>query len=288
MIKQHAARSQITIPINSINPVNPQSIGKIHLKKNAKKNEFVDLFRKRRMVYLFSKYAFLKNCDRWGDKAAFRTPPLMGAYKRLCPKMKIIHIVRDGRDVALSWRKIWTGPSRVSVKARSWMRQVSYFRGWGKNQNKNIYLEIRYEDLLNDIECVLQRIGKFMNTDPLATGTHLIGSEFAQALSNGNTHPMLAGRINKGNQLKWIRKMNEKDLVTFESIAKKELIKSGYVCNRHFENPNSFLISLKMFADFIIDMISPVNILYKAKYILPALLIISNRCKQIIKISRSM
>ena len=56
--------------------------------------------------------------DRWGDK----TPPYrscMTGIQQLLPEAYFIHIIRDGRDVALSYRGLWFGPGDgIEAQAR--------------------------------------------------------------------------------------------------------------------------------------------------------------------------
>ena len=58
---------------------------------------------------VFGLYAEAQGKPRWGDK----TPPYrasMSEIARALPEARFIHIIRDGRDVALSYRGLWFGP----------------------------------------------------------------------------------------------------------------------------------------------------------------------------------
>src|SRR5881394_462023 len=49
---------------------------------------------------------------RWGDK----TPPYLGhlaAIERLLPEARFVHLIRDGRDVAVSLEPLWFAPSET-------------------------------------------------------------------------------------------------------------------------------------------------------------------------------
>jgi Sulfotransferase family len=72
-----------------------------------------------------------------------------------------IHIVRDGRDAALSLRRTWFSPgSDMTTLAAHWRRQVIAARVAGRKSRA--YLEVRFEDLLVNPEAVLRDICEFV------------------------------------------------------------------------------------------------------------------------------
>src|SRR3546814_17783449 len=54
---------------------------------------------------IFRCYADAQGKPRWGDKTPFYTPDI-DIIRRVFPDAKIVHLVRDGRDVVLSQRSI--------------------------------------------------------------------------------------------------------------------------------------------------------------------------------------
>jgi len=61
--------------------------------------------------------------SRWGDKTPFNTFNMRELIKAF-PNAQFIHIVRDGRDVHLSWREVdWCKGRDVRTSAEKW-------RGW--------------------------------------------------------------------------------------------------------------------------------------------------------------
>lgn len=119
-------------------------------------------FRLDEAVRLFyAAYARRFGKHRWGDKS----PPYiecLADLHRLLPEAKFIHIIRDGRDVALSYRDKWFGPGQdIGDAARFWRRRILAARGAGLPASH--YLEVRYEDLLRQPEVVLQRICRFID-----------------------------------------------------------------------------------------------------------------------------
>ena len=106
-------------------------------------------------------YAARLGKPRWGDK----TPPYrehLAAIARLLPEAHFIHLLRDGRDVALSYRGLWFGPGDDPADAATfWVDQVRATRAAG--QRLDHYLEVRYEDLVTEPERVLRDVCAFID-----------------------------------------------------------------------------------------------------------------------------
>lgn len=100
---------------------------------------------------------------RWGDK----TPSYvfyMRQIEEMLPETRFIHLIRDGRDVALSWRKTWFAPGQdMRTLASHWKQSVS--AGLNGRKDGGHYLEIRYEELIQDTASVLQRICDYLSLD---------------------------------------------------------------------------------------------------------------------------
>ena len=62
------------------------------------------------------------------------------------PDGRVVHIIRDGRDVARSLVSMAWGPQDVSAAARTWRQAVETARAHGPQMAA--YVEIRYEELL--------------------------------------------------------------------------------------------------------------------------------------------
>jgi hypothetical protein len=93
---------------------------------------------------------------RWGDK----TPSYchyLEAIRRVLPEARFIHIIRDGRDAALSLRRMWFSPGwEIETQAAYWRGCVLAARRAGCGRDD--YLEVRYEDLVLNTRETLERI----------------------------------------------------------------------------------------------------------------------------------
>ncbi|MDQ3645989.1 MAG: sulfotransferase, partial [Actinomycetota bacterium] len=70
----------------------------------------------------------------------------------LFPDARFVHLVRDGRNVALSYADVPFGPKTVSEAARLWARRVSAGMAAGRTLPPGRYIELCYEDLVEDPE----------------------------------------------------------------------------------------------------------------------------------------
>lgn len=117
-------------------------------------------------------YAARRGKPRFGDK----TPAYlqcMGRVAEHLPEARFIHIIRDGRDVALSWQQTWFAPDSNPVGlVERWARMI----GEAREQSYTLpYLELRYDQLLQAPEAQLRRICEFieLDFDPAMLNYHL-------------------------------------------------------------------------------------------------------------------
>jgi sulfotransferase family protein len=123
---------------------------------------------------LLDEYSQLRQKPLAGEKDPeyVRRLPLIHA---MFPHARVIHIIRDGRDVALSTLE-WVTPRRylgklrlwgeepIAVCALWWRRQVTSGMQGGESMGDR-YLEVRYEQLVTDTESALRAICEFLRID---------------------------------------------------------------------------------------------------------------------------
>ncbi|HKN73344.1 MAG TPA: sulfotransferase [Terriglobales bacterium] len=108
--------------------------------------------------------------DRWAE-----CTPLHLLYlpliKQVIPDALVVHIIRDGRDVTASLYRIgwirplpWDRARAFVVPAIYWRWVVSKGRRYGRALGAD-YMEVHYEDLVQNPRATLARIGKFIEHD---------------------------------------------------------------------------------------------------------------------------
>ncbi|HEX4746472.1 MAG TPA: sulfotransferase [Gaiellaceae bacterium] len=117
---------------------------------------------------IYEAYAERAGKPRWGDKTPMymRHLPLLEA---LFPDAQYVHLIRDGRDAALSFldmpegtfTRTWAHPTTPAQFACLWRREVRAARALGGRVGAMRYHEARYEALVSEPEATVQAICTF-------------------------------------------------------------------------------------------------------------------------------
>jgi hypothetical protein len=93
---------------------------------------------------------------RCGDKTPIYCRYIQ-SIRRVLPEARFIHIIRDGRDAALSLRRMWFSPGwEIETQALYWRDCVLAARRAGVGHDD--YMEIRYEELILNTRETLERV----------------------------------------------------------------------------------------------------------------------------------
>jgi hypothetical protein len=143
----------------------------------------------------YALYASKHGKPRWGDK----TPDYVRKMKKIqrtLPEARFVHVIRDGRDAGLSQnaRIIRRGKEPVPPRemARRWRKRIVKSRDDAKDVEG--YIEVRYEDLIDDTEAVLRRVCELVEVhyDPVMLRYHERAEERLQEMAGAL--PARAGR----------------------------------------------------------------------------------------------
>jgi hypothetical protein len=145
-----------------------------------------------------------QNAARW----ALYDPEMlvrMATIKKEIPDALFVHVIRDGRDIALSLRKLgdftplpWTRrPGSLEQTALYWQWLVQKGRNHGRQIPRD-YTEVRFEDLLAEPQCTFQALGRFLEQDldyeriqAVALGTiSKTNSSFRDEAADGGINPV--------------------------------------------------------------------------------------------------
>ena len=115
-----------------------------------------------RLVY--GLYAKSKGKTRFADKTPWAVMhiPLLAA---LFPEAVFVHVIRDGRDVALSYLDAGFGPPSLELGALEWRRYVREGRRSGLVIGPGRYREVRYEELVSSPDTVVRDLCPFLGID---------------------------------------------------------------------------------------------------------------------------
>jgi hypothetical protein len=195
----------------------------------------------------YSLYAETQGKPRWGDK----TPEyveFMRPIGRTLPEAHFVHVIRDGRDVAVSrikWRQQRSGKTPpIRRLAKRWQKAITVARKQSKRLNH--YTEVRYEDLVAEPEQALRGICEFieLDFDPAMLDYHHDAAERMQEINR--TLPGTSDRVELAGEQRlakhematkpperdrifaWRRDLSEEDRLAFEEEAGGLLDDLGY------------------------------------------------------------
>jgi hypothetical protein len=184
----------------------------------------------------------VQSVRRWADC----TPEhllYMEEIKREVPDALFIHIIRDGRDVALSFvKQEWSHPlpwdrdEQLGVAGLYWEWMVRKGREQGRRLGVH-YEEVRFEDLVQNPQQTLSRLGDFVEHD---LDYVRIQSAGIGSVSQPNTS--FAGESERDfNPVdRWRTKMSAEQIAAFEALVGDCLQDLGYTLGSENRRRMSF------------------------------------------------
>jgi hypothetical protein len=188
-------------------------------------------------------YADHQGKPRWGDKTPGYTAR-MRRISRTLPEARFVHLIRDGRDAALSRAQASGKEVRPAKAAARWRERIEQARAQGARVPH--YTEARYEDLVRDPEGSLRRLLAFagLDWDPAVLRYHeraeerlremdrdlpAMGSKGQRlAAKRVGSHAMTTQPPDPGRLARWRDEMSAADAAEFEAVAGELLTELGY------------------------------------------------------------
>ena len=164
----------------------------------------------------------------------------MPAIKREIPDALFVHVVRDGRDAALSMNKQHGNPPRLWARGRElfvWALLWQWTVRKGRHDGQKFpadYIEVRYEDLVGHPERTLNVLGEFLDHD-------LDYVRIQQAAIGRVVSPNTVwkdesgtGKFNPVNR--WKTKLTQPEITTLEAMIGEGLEEFAYSLTTDPEN----------------------------------------------------
>jgi hypothetical protein len=172
-----------------------------------------------------------QSCSRWAvydpDDVLY-----LPQIKRDIPAALFVHIIRDGRDIALSLRKMggftpffWNRkPAGLVETALYWEWMVRKGRHYG-SAIPGDYIEVRYEDLVAEPRRTLAALGDFLQHD---LDYDRIQKSSLGTLRNSNSSFRQEEQAQPGPLNRWRQSLSKEEIASIEAIVGNCLAESGY------------------------------------------------------------
>lgn len=193
-------------------------------------------------IYYYYAYNQKKNFKLVGDKNNFHTKHIK-LLSKIFQSSKFIHIVRDGRDVVASFKKLSYIPAKLRNEyfpeipneildiAHKWDDNLNIIHEVFSNIKASRVITIKYEDLVSDSKNTLKKLLDFLE---ISTKTEYINLKSIEKLnSEPNNYflwkslvdqPITKDRINSHQEI-----LDNNEISKVEQIAKENLKRYGYV-----------------------------------------------------------
>jgi Sulfotransferase family len=175
----------------------------------------------------FEAYAARHGKRRWGDKTPHYVHHV-DLLLRVWPRARFVVLVRDGRDVDLSLRRMPFGPNNAWAAAQWWARGIRAGER-AQREHQDAVITIRYEELVQDPGREVPRICEFLG---LAYAREMLDLERVDrskiVRDQAAWFPTLFDGINTSAVGRWRREMSVRDQRVFGALAGAELARLGY------------------------------------------------------------
>jgi hypothetical protein len=165
------------------------------------------------------------DCRRIGEKSPVHircVPELIEIF----PSARIINVIRDGRDVALSQEEAFHWNTLQA--ALSWRRDQRLHARYRETLPATSYTQVHYEDLVTEPEPQLRRLCDFLE-EPFDAAMLSPHERLEDGFAPRETHkaqtrqPVTSSRIGR-----YRTKLSRSKISLFQSLAGAELIANGY------------------------------------------------------------
>lgn len=159
----------------------------------------------------------------WGDKSPLNTNFIKYIYPEF-PDAKYIFLIRDPRDVALSYRR-YLGSDSFKFGIWKWRDSVRSYEYLSKRTD---VLLVKYEDLVELPNNEISRITDFLNLSKDDSISKYKVSAEKMGVEEDTHHQNLRKPISSRSVGKWKNELSEKDVSCFTLNIKIEMKRFGY------------------------------------------------------------
>jgi len=147
-----------------------------------------------------------------------------GVLAALFPAAKFLHLIRDGRAVFSSVRKLDWGPSTCEAAAGWWARHVAAGLAFEETHDDRC-LQVRYELLMRSHDAEMERIREFLMIDSDAA---LVEGTFSLPRYTRSQHELVSFAPDVSRVDAWRAELSGRQIEIFEFFSAGMLAHLGY------------------------------------------------------------
>ena len=166
---------------------------------------------------------------RWGEKSPNHVE-YWDQLREIYPNAQVVHIVRDGRDVAVSLMGARFGPKTVFKAAEYWRDYLLHVERLKQTTEPKSIFELKYEDLVRDPERQVQELCNFLNEPYTEALLRYYDTETTYPTDSRNEQN-LKKPIMRDNTGKWRTMLSTTEIGIFEAVAGDMLERYSYKRN---------------------------------------------------------
>lgn len=181
-----------------------------------------------------------KSVSVWGDKNNYYLKHIVDLFK-LFENARFLHIVRDGRDIACSYREVMQSrsnspyrpvlPTNIEDIALDWQNNIRAIVNGLSCISHDFHLSIKYENLVQSPVRTLTGVCAWLGIEyspEMESFNHQNQSRKLEPISTLDWKRKTVQPVTSENVGRYSRILSKQQVLKFESIAGKELSLFGY------------------------------------------------------------
>lgn len=174
--------------------------------------------------------AFIERQEASGIRTWIEHSPVHSRYveslRRVFPKARFVHLVRDGRAVAASTLPLDWGANTIREAASGWLEDIAYGVTAEQRLGSDVCLRTHYEALLLSPQETLKAICDFLS---MPYESDMVGGRgFHVPEYTRSQHELVGREPDKERVSAWRQALTEREVKIFEDSAGPMLLRLGY------------------------------------------------------------
>jgi len=180
--------------------------------------------------------AITNNARYWFNKS-MNNVYFIDLFEKNNLKPFYIHLVRDGRDVSLSFKKAIVGQKHIYHLASKWREDQEASNYYVNKFNPDRAIQVKYENLLQHPKIEIQKICKFIGLDYSNNILKYYESPDSKITAeSGEMWHNLSRPLMKHNFNKYKKGLNKDEIDVFEKVAGELMLSYGYQLENHLNS----------------------------------------------------